>query len=334
MSKKIVSLLLALLMMLSMSAALAEASVTVTDMFDREITIKGPISRVVVMEPAECEILCALGGEALLVGRGAYCDYPASVMALPFLYAGDPALRALVESAQQPSQPDFSAPAMEDTGPTQTPAPSLPEPEKDGPILDFPQPWVDTSWFDNTLFIGDSRVEGLKLFARSGKADYFCDVGLQVYSVLEKELEDVGFPKQPLETLLSGKTYDKIFICFGLNEAGYPIGSFQSRYQLLLEKVRALQPEAAIILHGILSVTEEKSDSAAYLSLENLNRRNEVIASFADGERIFYVDANPWFADREGYLFPQLTNDGYHPTVEGYRHWRNWLFYMAAQLGI
>ena len=144
----------------------------------------------------------------------------------------------------------------------------------------------------------------------------------------------MGFPKQPLETLLSGKTYDKIFICFGLNEAGYPIGSFQSRYQLLLEKVRALQPEAAIILHGILSVTEEKSDSAAYLSLENLNRRNEVIASFADGERIFYVDANPWFADREGYLFPQLTNDGYHPTVEGYRHWRNWLFYMAAQLGI
>ena len=88
MSKKIVSLLLALLMMLSMSAALAEASVTVTDMFDREITIKGPISRVVVMEPAECEILCALGGEELLVGRGAYCDYPASVMALPSLQSG------------------------------------------------------------------------------------------------------------------------------------------------------------------------------------------------------------------------------------------------------
>ena len=88
MSKKIVSLLLALLMMFSMSAVLAEESVTVTDMFDREITIKGPISRVVVMEPAECEILCALGGEDLLVGRGAYCDYPASVMALPSLQSG------------------------------------------------------------------------------------------------------------------------------------------------------------------------------------------------------------------------------------------------------
>ena len=295
---------------------------------------KQPLLRMLALSSAAVALTGYCIKNALIIPLSITQYADASVMALPFLYAGDPALRALVESAQQPSQPDFSAPAMEDTGPTQTPAPSLPEPEKDGPILDFPQPWVDTSWFDNTLFIGDSRVEGLKLFARSGKADYFCDVGLQVYSVLEKELEDVGFPKQPLETLLSGKTYDKIFICFGLNEAGYPIGSFQSRYQLLLEKVRALQPEAAIILHGILSATEEKSDSAAYLSLENLNRRNEVIASFADGERIFYVDANPWFADREGYLFPQLTNDGYHPTVEGYRHWRNWLFYMAAQLGI
>lgn len=295
---------------------------------------KQPLLRMLALSSAAVALTGYCIKNALIIPLSITQYADASVMALPFLYAGDPALRALVESAQQPSQPDFSAPAMEDTGPTQTPAPSLPEPEKDGPILDFPQPWVDTSWFDNTLFIGDSRVEGLKLFARSGKADYFCDVGLQVYSVPEKELEDVGFPKQPLETLLSGKTYDKIFICFGLNEAGYPIGSFQSRYQLLLEKVRALQPEAAIILHGILSVTEEKSDSAAYLSLENLNRRNEVIASFADGERIFYVDANPWFADREGYLFPQLTNDGYHPTVEGYRHWRNWLFYMAAQLGI
>ena len=295
---------------------------------------KQPLLRMLALSSAAVALTGYCIKNALIIPLSITQYADASVMALPFLYAGDPALRALVESAQQPSQPDFSAPAMEDTGPTQTPAPSLPEPEKDGPILDFPQPWVDTSWFDNTLFIGDSRVEGLKLFARSGKADYFCDVGLQVYSVLEKELEDVGFPKQPLETLLSGKTYDKIFICFGLNEAGYPIGSFQSRYQLLLEKVRALPPEAAIILHGILSVTEEKSDSAAYLSLENLNRRNEVIASFADGERIFYVDANPWFADREGYLFPQLTNDGYHPTVEGYRHWRNWLFYMAAQLGI
>lgn len=260
----------------------------------------------------------------------------ASVMALPFLYVSDPVLRSLIENAKQPPEttvPDPSKGEEPIERPIQ-PTATAPEKSEDGPVLDFPKPWVEESWFDNTLFIGDSRVEGLKLFARSGNADYFCDVGLQVYSVMEKELEDVGFPKQTLETLLTNNTYDKIFICFGLNEAGYPIRSFEQRYAQLLNNLRTWQPDAAIILHGILSVTEQKSNSADYFSIDNLQQRNERIASFADGERIFYVDVNPWFSDGAGYLYESLTNDGCHPTVAGYRHWRDWISFIAATIGI
>ena len=88
MSKKLVSLVLALLMMFSMAAVAESDTVTVIDMFDRQITIQGPVTRVITMEPADCEILCALGCEELLVGRGMYCDYPASVTALPALQTG------------------------------------------------------------------------------------------------------------------------------------------------------------------------------------------------------------------------------------------------------
>ena len=89
MFKKLVSLSLALLMLISMTASLAEESTfTVTDMFGREIVIEGPVTRVVAMEPADCEILCALGCEEALVGRGLYCDYPASILSLPTLQSG------------------------------------------------------------------------------------------------------------------------------------------------------------------------------------------------------------------------------------------------------
>ena len=87
MSKKIVTLLLALLMLLSLSAAVAD-EIVVTDMFDRRITLPGPAQRIVVMEPADCEILCALGCEERIVARGLYCDYPASITALPALQSG------------------------------------------------------------------------------------------------------------------------------------------------------------------------------------------------------------------------------------------------------
>lgn len=89
MSKKIVSLFLAMLMLLSMTAVTAEnAAITVTDMFGREVTIEGPVTRVIAMEPSDCEMLCAIGCEDALVGRGKYCDYPASVLELPAVQSG------------------------------------------------------------------------------------------------------------------------------------------------------------------------------------------------------------------------------------------------------
>lgn len=89
MSKKIVSLFVVLMMIFSMTAVMAEeTAVTVTDMFDRSITIQGDVTRVIAMEPGDCEILYALGCEELLVGRGAYCDYPAAILEVPALQSG------------------------------------------------------------------------------------------------------------------------------------------------------------------------------------------------------------------------------------------------------
>jgi iron complex transport system substrate-binding protein len=89
MSKKLVSLFLAVLMVFSISASLAEGSaVTVTDMHDREITLTEPATRIVVMQPSDCEILCAIGCEDTIVGRGQYVDYPASVLEVPVVQSG------------------------------------------------------------------------------------------------------------------------------------------------------------------------------------------------------------------------------------------------------
>ena len=63
-------------------------TVTVTDMFGREITLEEPAQRVVALTAADCEILYAIGAGDLLVGRGEYCDYPAEVLAVPAVGSG------------------------------------------------------------------------------------------------------------------------------------------------------------------------------------------------------------------------------------------------------
>lgn len=89
MTKKLVSLFLALVMALSLTAAFAEsAAVTVTDMAGREITLDAPATKVVALTASDCEILAALGAEDTLVGRGEYCDYPESVLEVPAVQSG------------------------------------------------------------------------------------------------------------------------------------------------------------------------------------------------------------------------------------------------------
>lgn len=89
MSRKLVSLFLAMLMLLAMTCVMAEDSpITVTDMFGREITLTEPAERIVVMQPSDCEILCAIGCEDTIVGRGTYVDTPESILDVPVVQSG------------------------------------------------------------------------------------------------------------------------------------------------------------------------------------------------------------------------------------------------------
>jgi len=91
MSKKLVSLFLAVLLMFSMTAVTVcaeEAAVSVTDMYGREVTLTEPATRIVALTASDCEILCAIGCEDMLVGRGEYCDYPESILDVPVVQSG------------------------------------------------------------------------------------------------------------------------------------------------------------------------------------------------------------------------------------------------------
>ena len=89
MNKKTLALLLAALLTLAVCCAMAEStSVTITDMYGREVSLDTPATRIVALTAADCEILCALGCEDALVGRGEYCDYPESILDVPVVQSG------------------------------------------------------------------------------------------------------------------------------------------------------------------------------------------------------------------------------------------------------
>ena len=89
---KPIRILLPLVLCLALALGLASAEtavgVSVTDMMGRTVELDAPATRVVALTAADCEIVCALGGEDVLVGRGEYCDWPASILSIPSVQSG------------------------------------------------------------------------------------------------------------------------------------------------------------------------------------------------------------------------------------------------------
>lgn len=299
-----------------------------------------------------CAIL--ISGAAIM-GIGTYIKYDImkplglgqdeNVIALPFLLMADPGLRRSVEvamngvpNASEPTAapPTTSEPAVTTpitTEPSTTP-PVTTVPPSTVPPTTAPIEPVDESWYDDVLFIGDSRTCGLRDYARRGNADYFGTIGMTVFNYDRQWASDDGFDDESLDSLLSSKTYGKIFIGLGINEAGYPVDTIMEDYRGLVSYIQQMQPDAVIILEAIMTVSREKAKSATYFNPTNLFTINKSIAALADGEKIFYIDVNELFADEDGYLPPEIAGDGCHPYPEYYQQWADWISDAVAHLGL
>ena len=88
MTRKLVSLVLALALVCLCIPALGEGESALTDMMGREVKLSAPAERIVVMMPSDCEILYAIGAGDLIVGRGTYCDYPHDVLSVTEVNSG------------------------------------------------------------------------------------------------------------------------------------------------------------------------------------------------------------------------------------------------------
>ncbi len=253
-----------------------------------------------------------------------------------------PTTEPTAEPTTEPTAAPITEPTTEATAAPTTPPSSAPtQPPVTGETWRFIEPQIDfaangkgDAWFDDVLFVGDSRVVGFRDYARTGGAEYFCNVGMSVFQVMAGiQCADQGFEAQSLETLLSHRRYGKIIISLGINECGYPLSSFRSAYGELLQTVKTLQPGATIILQGILGVTRNYAGDRSYFYPENLSKFNEVIKSMT-GNGVYYIDPNTLFSDPDGYLYTSISGDGCHPTGKYYRMWADWISYAIAQLGI
>lgn len=176
----------------------------------------------------------------------------------------------------------------------------------------------DKSYFDDALFIGDSRTVGLMEYGTLDNAEYFCDTGISAYQINEALVNGMTF-----DEAIDAKQYGKIYIMLGINEVGNDFEYTLTAYRAIVEKIKVHQPDALIYVQANLHVSSFAETGT--INNERINYLNDSISSLADYKRVFYIDVNELYDDESGCLNAGYTEDGIHPLGMYYQQWCEWL---------
>ena len=191
----------------------------------------------------------------------------------------------------------------------------------------------ENSYFDDALFIGDSRTVGLCEYGTLGNADYFASTGMSIYELWNETLSVENVGKVTLDELLGIKQYGKIYIMLGINELGYNVDQTVAKNEMTIEKIREKQSEAIIYICGNLHVTKARSDKGDYINNEKIDVFNQRLKELTDTEGIYYIDVNEEFDDESGNLRSECTGDDVHVYAKYYQDWCKWLCENTVQRG-
>lgn len=204
-------------------------------------------------------------------------------------------------------------------------------PENTGaaPAITYSFETVTEDYFNDAVFIGDSRTVGL--FEYGGledRADFFAKISLTIYDVFTAQVakdEETG-RMITVEEALSKKQYGKIYLMLGINELGTGNTEyFMKEYRAVIDRLRELQPEAVIFVEGIMRVTATKNEEDPIFNNKNINEKNAEIAKLADNGSIFYIDVNEAVCDENGNLNEEYTIDEVHLKAKYYNIWKQFL---------
>lgn len=220
------------------------------------------------------------------------------------------------------STSDLTTTTFTTTVPVTTAAETEPPQTTAAPQTDAP---ADAGYFNDALFIGDSRTVGIASYSPIEGATYFATVGLSTYKIDSAVSEVPDTQGQTFAQVLGAKKYGKVYIMLGINELGMDFGTTMQNMDALISRVRTASPGAKIILMGNLHVAAHRHFNDGVVNNTQINGFNALLAAKADNQSIFYLDVNPVFDDANGCLDSQYTSDDTHPYAKYYITWSDWL---------
>lgn len=241
----------------------------------------------------------------------------------------------------EPAAPPTATPTPTPTAtPTPTPTPE-PRGTVAGPDYDYTQPVPETEaveedFFADAAFVGDSRIDGFRLYSGLTQGDFIVKTGMSVFKVEKDELTYNGEKMTALEAL-GQKEYGKIYLSMGINELGMRNDQgYHDRYARFIDSVREQQPQADIYIQLLIPVNAKKcaeKKMASYIDNEQIAVYNDLLRQIAEEKQVFLVEPAQVLIDETGQPPYDTVADGVHFKREPYRQWLDYLKRHTIQRG-
>ena len=193
----------------------------------------------------------------------------------------------------------------------------------EGPVPE--RPLVQDTYFDDVVFLGDSRTDGLRLYSGIKNGIFLCSTGATVESVFNKSVETV-VGEMPLLDALALLDCGKIYIMLGINELGWNgTETFRTQSTELIRRIQTDHPDAEIVIQSILPVSAKKDDEGRYVNNGRIDEYNQVWMDLAEELDVAYLNVAEGVAGEDGLLPSDLCYDGVHLNKAGCRLWLDYL---------
>lgn len=185
---------------------------------------------------------------------------------------------------------------------------------------------VEDTYFDDAVFLGDSRTEGFSLYSGLKTGTYFYAVGATVESVFSKSVWETPEGKVPLLDALAETECGKIYVMLGVNELGWNgTEIFRNQCAKMIDRIQEDHPDAEVVLQSILPVSAKQDAKGSYVNNTRIEAYNEQLLLLAEEKECHYLNVAEAVVDESGCLRADWTFDGVHLNVQGCQAWLEYL---------
>ena len=236
-------------------------------------------------------------------------------------------------TAGDPNTPSTEAPAITPVPATPGQGGALAEKASDiGRSIAVPlNTAVDDSYFDDAIFIGDSRTEGLKTYSGLPVSRFWSEVGLTVTKAFQDRFVVLNGQYLTVAEALQQADYKKVYIMLGMNELGWVYeSSYTSDYARIIDVIQSSHPDAEIYVQSIIPVSKwldgNPEANRGYNTMANVIRLQKALVEMVKSKPgVNYVNVAEVMEDSDGYLFSDSTQDGLHLNADYCRIWMQYL---------